>query len=76
MWKVVKTNEEYHDESTFANLGNETIPSEELKKQLQNFVCLLCGYKGYSEKNSIRSEIFKSAMKCHSHRTKTHLINT
>ena len=45
MWKVVKTNEEYHDESTFANLGNETIPSEELKKQLQNFVCLLCGYK-------------------------------
>ena len=58
MWKVAKTNEE--NQFTFANLGNETNPSEELKKQLQNFVCHLYGYKGYSEINSIRFEIFKS----------------
>ena len=55
---MAKTNEEY--QSTFANLGDETNPSEELKKQLQNFVCHLYGYKGYSEINSIRFEIFKS----------------
>ena len=58
VWKVAKMNEGYR--STFANLGSETNPSEELKKQLQNFVCHLYGYEGYSEINSIRFEIVKS----------------
>ena len=58
MWKVAKTNEEYR--STFANLGNEINASEELKTQLQSFVCHLYGYKEYLEINSVRFEIFKS----------------